>query len=83
MITGELIAAAVSITPFIVLLPVQLAAGSAKPLALASAKTSFTSEPVRTPGAKSVRIAVMTTDRSQPPFTRLGPGPTGATVRAR
>ena len=59
MITGEFTAAAASITPFIVLRPVQLAAGRANPLALARAKTSLTSDPVITPGAKSVRISLM------------------------
>ena len=50
MITGELTAAAASITPFIVSLPVQLAAGRAKPCCLARANTSDTASPVSTPG---------------------------------
>ena len=59
MITGELTFAAVSITAFIVFDPVQLAAGRANPSALASAKTSFTSLPMITPGAKSRRSVLM------------------------
>jgi hypothetical protein len=59
MITGELSLAAVSMTAFIEFEPMQFAAGRAKPFALASAKTSCTSEPVMTPGAKSLRGAVM------------------------
>ena len=59
MMTGAFTDAAASITPFIVLVPVQLAAGMANSLDLARAKMSWTSEPVMTPGAKSVRIALM------------------------
>ncbi len=59
MITGELTAAAASITPFIVLVPVTLHAGMAKALAFANAKISLTSVPVITPGAKSLRISLM------------------------
>ncbi len=59
MITGELSRAAVSMTPFIEFDPMQFAAGSANPLALASANTSWTSAPVITPAAKSLRGSVM------------------------
>ena len=59
MIIGELTFAAVSIAAFIVFEPVTLAAGRAKPSAFARAKTSFTSLPTITPGAKSRRSVLM------------------------
>ena len=51
--TGLFTRAAVSITALAVLLPVQFAAGSAKPRSLASAKSSVTASPVRTPAGKA------------------------------
>ena len=62
MIIGELTFAAVSIAAFIVFDPVTLAAGRAKPSAFARAKTSFTSLPTITPGAKSRRSVLMAAD---------------------
>src|SRR5688500_8369022 len=55
MITGEFSLAAVSIVAFMEFVPMQFAAGRAKPLAFAKAKTSLTWGPVMTPGAKSLR----------------------------
>ena len=50
MITGLFTFAAVSMTAFMVLLPVQLAAGKANERCLARANTSVRASPVRTPG---------------------------------
>ena len=59
MMTGEFSLAAVSITPFIVFDPVQLAAGRANCSALARANRSLTSAPVMTPGANSRRMLLI------------------------